>query len=153
MLQLVPADTPGKLAGHATTNSKRPRAKIEATALMWATRYGVRWVKLMLRFGADARQVTPSGWSALLCGAVFESRGIVLDGASDSGESYGGYRDRTRGVIGPLVDGGASTAPTLALDLFLDAFGPTPINSPLVGPIDVAVGEAGSNIGWALEIR
>mmetsp|Transcript_66831 Transcript_66831/g.159954 ORF Transcript_66831/g.159954 Transcript_66831/m.159954 type:complete len:361 (+) Transcript_66831:87-1169(+) len=151
-LPLIPSDTPGKL-GQAYRSCTRARDLVEATPLMWATVRGTRWVKAMLDLRADPGQVTPKGWTALLYGATFESRGVVVDGASDSGEDYGGYRCRTRGVVGPLLDAGASPRATLPLEEFKNAFAPTPVTSQVVGPLDVAVGEAGQNAGWSADIR
>ncbi|CAE7464595.1 ATJ20 [Symbiodinium microadriaticum] len=129
LLNMVPADTPGKLDGRALIACTRPRGLTEATTLMWATRQGVRWVQAILRLGANASKVTPSGWSALLYGAAFESRKMTADGSSDSGDaSYGGYRHRTRGVVGPLIDAGADpNARTLQLKAYQSAFSPSPL--------------------------
>lgn len=152
-LSLVPSDLPGKLEGRALVNWSRRRVDTEATALMWATRHGVRWVESMIRWGADATQVTAAGWTALIYAAAFESRGVILDGASDSGASYGGYQSRARGVVGPLLDNGADpAAPTLPLEMFLEAFGPSPVTAPHVSPLDIATEEASLRAGWAEEI-
>lgn len=131
LLNMVPADTPGKLDGRALIACTRPRGLTEATTLMWATRQGVRWVQAILRLGANASKVTPSGWSALLYGAAFESRKMTADGSSDSGDaSYGGYRHRTHGVVGPLIDAGADpNARTLQLKAYQSAFSPSPLRS------------------------
>lgn len=151
-LPMVPTDAPGKLEGRLGVTCQRSRSETEATALMWATRFGVRWVEMLLKQGADPTLVTPHGWTALLYGAVFQSRGISNDGSTDSGDQYGGYRRRARGVIGPLVDAGAVLAPTLPLDKFLDVFAPSPVQAPLVGPVEVARTEATAGTGWADEL-
>jgi len=148
-LAMVPTDAPGKLEGRLGVVCQRSRKDTEATALMWATRFGVRWVEMLLKQGADPAFVTPSGWTALLYGAVFQSRGISNDGSTDSGDQYGGYRRRARGVIGPLVDAGAVPTPTLPLGEFLDVFSPSPIDVPLVGPLEVARMEAIAGTGWS----
>lgn len=151
-LSLVPRDTPGKLEGRALVHSSRTRGNTEVTALMWATRHGVRWVESLLRLGADPSQVTPAGWTALLYASAFESRGVVLDGASDSNAEYGGYRSRARGVVGPLIDAGAGLSSTLPLTAFHSVFAPSPVCSTVVGPLDVAQAEASARAGWAEEI-
>merc|ERR1711920_950706 len=91
---------------------------------------------------ADASQVTPSGWSALVYAATFESRGVVIDGTTDSGEAYGGYRCRSKGVVGPLLAAGATLTPTVPLEEFSRAFAPTLVTASPVGPVDVAECEA-----------
>lgn len=149
LLQVVPADTPGKVEGRMGVPCSRMRPQVEATALMWATRFGVRWVEMLLRLGADPNQVSPQGWTALLYAAVFQSRGIVTDGSTDSGEPYGGYRSRARGVVGPLLDAGASLRSTLPLDIFCALFDPTPVTVAMVGPLEVARAEALGHAGWA----
>jgi len=149
LLQLVPYDVCGKLAVGQSVPCSRARPKTEATALMWATRHGVRWVEMMLGFSPDVQQVTPGGWSALLYAAAFESRKVVTDGASDCSEGYGGYRHRSRGVVGPLIDAGAALDRNLPLRTFLDSFAPSPIFSEKVGPQDLARTEAASREGWA----
>lgn len=155
-LKLVPADTPGMLDGRALSSCSRVRGSMPVTALMWSTRHGVRWVESLLRRKADPCQVTPGGWSALILAAAFESRGVSLDGASDSGEDFGGrYRQRARGVVGPLLDAGADAkAQTLPLREFLQFFGPSPLGSVLRGEdnisaADIAQAEAFASAGWA----
>ncbi|CAE7438332.1 ATJ20 [Symbiodinium pilosum] len=154
LLNLVPADTPGKLDGRALIACTRSRGLTEATTLMWATRQGVRWVQAILRLGASASKVTPSGWSALLYGAAFESRKMTADGSSDSGDaSYGGYRHRTRGVVGPLIDAGADPqARTLQLKAYLSAFSPSPLTCKFVCASDIAWAESAVNSGWAIDL-
>lgn len=110
-------------------------------------------MKALLRLCADARQVTPEGASALLCAAVFESRGAVLDGATDSGEQYGGYREnRPRGCVGPLLDAGASLNPRFPASRFQELFGPSPIVGDLIGPVEVCVAESSPQYAWAQEL-
>eukprot|EP00929_Paragymnodinium_shiwhaense_P088328 TRINITY_DN48620_c0_g1_i1.p1 TRINITY_DN48620_c0_g1~~TRINITY_DN48620_c0_g1_i1.p1 ORF type:complete len:391 (+),score=63.36 TRINITY_DN48620_c0_g1_i1:166-1338(+) len=148
-VQLVASDTPGKLEGKCYVNSNYVRAPMESTALMWATKHGVRWVEAFLKLGADASQVTPCGWTALAAAAAFESRGVVVDGSSDSNEGYGGYRTRTRGVVGPLLDAGARPSASVPLEVFSSCFRPTPIKEKLMGPVEIAVAEACTGVGWA----
>lgn len=157
-LEIIPKDTPGKLQGQALVDCSRHRGFFEVTALMWATRLGIRWVELMVRFGADVNQVTSTGWTAALFGAAFQSRDVVMDGATDSTESYGGYRSRSRGVLGPLLDNGVLMEPALPLEEFLRGFGPTPITAGLVhggmvGPLDIAVIEGGTMQQWSNDLR
>merc|ERR1719323_2327398 len=152
MLKMVPDDTPGKLEGRLSVTAVRQRGKTEATALMWSTRYGVRWVEMLLRLGADPAQKTPEGWTALLYGASFQARGIVSDGSTDSGDQYGGYRRRPRGVIGPLLDAGAVPSSTLPLKAFKEVFAPSPVIDALVGPSEVAQSEIAADSAWAQEL-
>ncbi|CAJ1383337.1 unnamed protein product [Effrenium voratum] len=152
MLKLVPSDAPGKLDRRALVAPPAPRGATQATALMWATRQGVRWVQSMLRLGADPNQLTPCGWSALIYGAAFESRNMSLDGVSDSTEDYGGYRSRNRGVVGPLLDARADpSVQSLASQEFLSAFGPSPVDTLLVSAELLAAFE-GVEGGWAQEL-
>lgn len=152
MLPMVPTDAPGKMQGCLGVTCTRKRSDTEATALMWATRYGVRWVELMLRLGADPNCATPQGWTALLYAAAFQSRGVMNDGSTDSGEVYGGYTTRARGVLGPLLDAGAIARPTLPLAAFQQAFAPTPLADAVIGPVEIARTEAIAGVGWADEL-
>lgn len=152
ILQLVPVDTPGK-AGCLGVVASRPRGESEATVLMWATRHGVRWVEMFLSLGADAKLVTPAGWTALLYGSIFQSRGVVADGSTACNEEYGGYRRarRGRGVVGPLLDAGATCTPTLSLKAFQHLFAPSPVSADMVGPVEVVSVEI-ANEHWSNEI-
>lgn len=151
-LPFIPHDMLGQTEKQALVSCPRGRGDFEVTALMWATRHGVRWVKSMLSLRADPLEVTPAGWTPLLYASIFEARGIVMDGQSDSGEAYGSYRNRSKGVVGPLLEAVATLSPTLSLKEFCRACAPTPVSKPLVGPVDIARGEAGATAAWAAAV-
>merc|ERR1719191_1118587 len=105
--------------------------------------------------GASVQAVRPRpelSATALMWAARYGTRGAVLDGATDSGEQYGGVQQRARGVVGPLLDAGARLDARMEARRFCEYFGPSPVREWAdVGPVEVCLAEA-SRAGWAQEI-